>query len=82
MDNQAQTVTDQGVQTSAQAPAQPELGVSDLQNLRVIVDMAVKRGAFSAAEASAVGATFDKLNAFLNAVAPQQPAVAPQAPTA
>jgi len=70
MDNQAQTVTEQGVQTPAQAPAQPELGVADLQNLRVIVDTAVKRGAFSAAEASAVGATFDKLNAFLNAVAP------------
>ena len=58
----------------------PELTISDLGNLRAIVDAAVRRGAFSAAEATSVGATFDKLNAFLNAVAPpntdQTPATA------
>lgn len=52
------------------AQAQPELTVSDLNNLRSILDVAVRRGAFSAAEISAVGAAFDKLNNFLNAVAP------------
>jgi hypothetical protein len=35
-----------------------------------VVDVAVRRGAFGATEASAVGAAFDKLNTFLNAVAP------------
>ena len=56
------------------APAAPEFSIADLQNLRAIVDLAAKRGAFSAAEMSAVGQVFDRLNAFLNAVAPQQPA--------
>jgi hypothetical protein len=67
----AQTVGDA---VEAQSAEQPQLGIADLQNLRIIVDTAVRRGAFGAAETSAVGATFDKLNAFLNAVAPQQPA--------
>jgi hypothetical protein len=58
-------------------PEQPQLSITDLQNLRAIVDVAVKRGAFGATEISAVGATFDKLNTFLNAVAPQT-----EAPTA
>lgn len=52
---------------------QPELTVTDLNNLRSILDVAVKRGAFSAAEISTVGATFDKLNNFLNAVVPPKP---------
>jgi hypothetical protein len=53
------------------------LTISDLQNLRAIIDVAVRRGAFSASEVSGVGAAFDKLNVFLNAVAPakgQEPA--------
>lgn len=56
-----------------QAQAQPELTINDLANLRAIVDVAVRRGAFNASEASGVGAAFDKLNAFLTAVAPQKP---------
>jgi hypothetical protein len=68
MEDQAQVATDAGV---GGAPAQaPELTITDLANLRSIVDAAVRRGAFGAAEISAVGATFDKLNVFLNAVAP------------
>lgn len=62
---QAQTVTDQGV-----APKQPELSIVDLQNLRAIIDVATRRGVFQAQELSGVGAVFDRLNAFLNAVAP------------
>jgi hypothetical protein len=73
----AQTVGDA---VEAQSAEQPQLGIADLQNLRIIVDTAVRRGAFGAAETSAVGATFDKLNAFLNAVAPQQSA--PEQPAA
>jgi hypothetical protein len=66
-------------QAPEQAAQPPQLSVSDLQNIRSIVDMAVRRGAFSAAEASAVGAAFDKLNVFLNAVAP--PAETESAPS-
>lgn len=63
------------IQTSAQPEAEqshPQLTIADLQNLRILIDVASKRGAFSAAEMSAVGATFDRLNTFLNAVAPAQ----------
>jgi hypothetical protein len=68
MENQEQTNT----------PA-PELTITDLANLRSVVDVAFRRGAFSAAEASGVGSVFDKLNAFLVAVAP--PAAAPEEST-
>lgn len=50
--------------------AAPQLTIVDLQNLRAIVDTAVRRGAFGASELSAVGGAFDRLNNFLNAVAP------------
>jgi len=75
MDDQAQlaTETDIGGEVPATAPA-PELSISDLQNLRAIVDTAARRGAFQAAEMSAIGAVFDRVNAFLNAVAPAAPA--------
>jgi hypothetical protein len=74
MDNQEQVnaqVTE--VEGQGSAPAQPELTVTDLANLRAIVDVAVRRGAFGASEITGVGTAFDKLNAFLNAVAPQKP---------
>jgi hypothetical protein len=53
-----------------QAAPAPELTITDLINIRSVVDVAVRRGAFGAAEVSAVGAAFDRLNTFLNAVAP------------
>jgi hypothetical protein len=56
--------------TTETQPAQPELTVTDLTNIRSLIDVAVRRGAFGASELSAVGATFDKLNAFVNAVTP------------
>ena len=59
---------------------QPELTVTDLINLRSIIDVAVRRGVFAANELSAIGANYDKLNAFVNAVTPpkseDQPAAA------
>lgn len=61
-------------QEQAQTPAQPELSIADLQNIRILVETAARRGAFSANEMSSVGAVFDRLNNFLNAVVPQQPA--------
>jgi hypothetical protein len=66
--------------TDAQAKA-PELTISDLQNIRTLIDVASRRGAFGAAEMSSVGATFDRLNTFLNSVAPPQQG-APGAPDA
>lgn len=52
--------------------SQPELNIVDLQNIRAIIDTACRRGAFGGAELTAVGTTFDRLNTFLNAVAPAQ----------
>lgn len=61
-------------QETQNTQAQPELHITDLQNLRAIVEVAAKRGAFAANELTSVGAVFDKLSAFLAAAAPQQPA--------
>jgi hypothetical protein len=56
-------------QAEATATPIPELTVTDLQNIRAIIDAASRRGAFGASEMSAIGATFNKLDTFLNAVA-------------
>ncbi len=53
-------------------PELPQLSIADLQNVRAVIDMAVRRGAFSAAEATSVGQVFDRVNNFLNAVAPAE----------
>ena len=64
---------EQGQAQEAQQPAaNPELTIADLTNLRSVIDVAAQRGAFRAAEMSAVGAVFNKLNTFLEAVYPQQ----------
>jgi len=47
----------------------PALSLEELNMLMQIVDLAVQRGAFRGNEISQVGAVFDKLNAFLGAVA-------------
>ena len=80
---QAQMPTPEGVVGAApQAQAtQPELSIADLQNLKAIIDVAVKRGAFAAGEISAVGSVYDRLNAFLVAVTPP-PAATPEQPAA
>ena len=60
--------------------AAPELTITDLQNIRSIIDAASRRGAFGASEMAAIGSVFNKLDAFLNAVAPtQQPTDSPEA---
>jgi hypothetical protein len=53
-----------------QATPAPELTIVDLQNLRSIVDVASRRGAFGAGEMAAVGGVFNKLDAFLAVAAP------------
>lgn len=49
-----------------------DLTIVDLQNLRSIIDVAARRGAFAAAEMTSVGTVFNKLDNFLTAVAPPQ----------
>jgi hypothetical protein len=60
----------------------PELTITDLQNVRSIIDIAATRGAFKAAEMAAVGTVFNKLDTFLQSVVPAQsaPAEAGQEP--
>jgi hypothetical protein len=53
-----------------------QITVADLDALRNIVNLAATRGAFQGAELSQVGAVFDKLTAFLNAVVEQAQASA------
>jgi hypothetical protein len=48
-----------------------QITVADLDAIRGIIDLAVKRGAFGAAEAGVVGAVFNKLSAFLDEVVAQ-----------
>jgi hypothetical protein len=66
-------MSEQENQTAAATETlQPELTIQDLGNLRAIIDVASQRGAFKAAELQAVGTAFNKLNDFLNSVAPAQ----------
>ena len=61
------------------ATAQPEmpaqdpnaLSLGDLKNLSTILDVASQRGAFKAAEMSGVGYIYNKLQAFLAKVSPE-----------
>jgi uncharacterized protein YggE len=48
-----------------------QITVADLDAARGIIDLAVKRGAFGAAEVGQVGAVFNKLTAFLDSVVEQ-----------
>jgi hypothetical protein len=48
-----------------------QITVADLGTLHAIVDLAAQRGAFRGAELAQVGAVFDKLTTFLEAVAEQ-----------
>lgn len=57
-------------QTTQTETKQPELSLADLQNLRTLIEVTVRRGAFQASELSGVGAVFDKLNNFLVSVSP------------
>jgi len=50
----------------------PELTLSDLQNTKALIETAVRRGVYAAEELSSVGAVYDRLTSFLNAVSKQQ----------
>lgn len=53
-----------------------QITVADLDALHGIVDLAASRGAFRGAELAQVGAVYDKLTTFLNAVVEQAKAAA------
>jgi hypothetical protein len=57
--------------TENNSGAAPDLTITDLSNIRAILDVAVRRGTFSASEISGVGAAYDRLNSFLTAVQQQ-----------
>jgi len=48
-----------------------QITVADLDTIKNIIDLACTRGAFRGAELSQVGAVYDKLNTFLEAVIAQ-----------
>lgn len=70
---------------ASEAPAQAEtqaqaaeLTVQDLQALKNIIDVSTQRGAFKGSELMSVGQVYNKLEAFLGAVAQNQAPTAPQ----
>lgn len=70
--NQEVPATGQSDTAAAQAPAGPDLNITDLSALRNIVEIASQRGAFKAAELEVVGKTYNKLSAFLEAVSKKE----------
>ena len=52
-----------------QSAAMPELTISDLQNIRTLIESVARRNVFQINEFSAVGSVYDKLTNFLAAVA-------------
>jgi len=61
-------MNEENTQPGNPQPSPPELNISDLNNVRTVLETAVRRGAFQASELSAVGTVYDKLNTFLNAI--------------
>ena len=59
----------QAPEVSAEVPA--SVTVNDLVNVYAIIDLASKRGAFQAAELSAVGSVANKIKAFVDHVQAQ-----------
>ena len=75
-----ETVAQEAPQAEAQAPATPDLTVNDLQALKTIIDVASQRGTFKANELASVGQVYNRLEAFLNHIAPQAKEGAAEAP--
>jgi len=63
--------TAQNVNETTEDTSPVSLTVQDLVNLRNIIDVASQRGAFRANEFAVVGSTYNRLNDFINSVAPQ-----------
>lgn len=68
MTDKTETIENTAKQADA-TPQQPaDLTVQDLNMLRSIIDIAAQRGAFKPSEMMAIGATYNKLNSFLESV--------------
>ncbi len=65
-----QTMTDATQETTAPAANAPALGLADLKNVLIVIDLASSRGAFKPAEFAAVGSVYSKVATFLEAAAP------------
>ena len=70
MTDQVENKEDVATQEAAQQDA-AELNINDLTAMRTIIDIASARGAFKPNEMTVVGQTYNKLSAFLDAVAKQ-----------
>jgi len=74
--NTAQNPTQNPTQAAPDAAQQEsnDLNISDLQAMKMIIDVASQRGAFKPGEMVAVGQTYNKLTNFLASVqkGPQQ----------
>jgi len=68
------------VQNTNDGAPSNDLTINDLNAMKVIIDIASSRGAFKPNEMVAVGQTYNKLTAFLELVAKQQPADGAQQP--
>ena len=70
-----ETATAESTAPAGQQAPQPDpaaLSIGDLKNLLTILDVASTRGAFKANEMAGVGILYNKLQAFLAKVAPEQ----------
>ena len=73
MSEEAKTEAPAEAQPQAQEQQGAELTVQDLTALKSIIDVASQRGAFKPNEMMTIGQVYNKLDAFLGAVAQQQP---------
>ena len=58
--------------TAAPEVAPPSLGLADLKNVLIVIDLASSRGAFKTAEFAAVGTVYAKVQTFLEAATPAE----------
>jgi len=73
-ENKTQAPAQEAPQSEAPKPGAPDLTVQDLQALKAIIDVASQRGAYKPNEMEVVGRTYNRLNAFLEAITPKKPA--------
>ena len=74
------TAQPQAAQAQAPQPDPTALSIGDLKNLSTILDVASTRGAFKANEMAGVGFLYNKLQAFLAKVSPEQKPEGAEAP--
>jgi hypothetical protein len=77
MTDKVETPQEEQTQTGPEENG-PDLNIQDLSAMKSIIDVASSRGAFKPAEMQMVGQTYNKLSAFLDAVAKQAEAAKAQ----